>query len=442
MVDHNPDPTPRAASGQAPADGERVAKALARAGVASRREVERLIAAGRVALNGQVLDTPAVKVGPDDLLTVDGALVGEREPTRVWRYHKPTGLVTTHRDPKGRPTVFEHLPEGLPRVISVGRLDLNSEGLLLLTNDGGLARALELPANGLVRRYRARARGHTTQARLDELQQGLTVEGVHYGPIEAHLDKAKEGAMGANLWITLTLTEGKNREVRKVLEALGLTVNRLIRLSYGPFLLGTLEVGEVEEVGPRVIREQLAAHIAPDSLPTATRTAPAPVAAARPEARPEQRRAGRGEGRREDGRREETRRETGAETSSAKGGRRDGRPGRFAAPANPEPAQRAGPTILRGTVPPRRGAKPAVAAAPVTKPEAPPKAEYKPGWAKPKKRPSRSPPKPGRAAGSAADRRSTGANAAGSKPSATRAGRDAAAAPPKGPPKGGSKPRR
>ena len=262
-------------------DGERVAKALARAGVASRREVERLIEAGRVSLNGQVLTTPAVKVAPGDILTVDGEVVSEPEPTRVWRYHKPVGLLTSHSDPQGRPTVFENLPDGLPRVISVGRLDLNSEGLLILTNDGALARALELPANAWVRRYRARARGHATQAKLDRLKDGVTIEGVHYGPIEATLDKAKEGAAGANLWITVTLTEGKNREVRKVLESLGLTVNRLIRLSYGPFQLGPLPVGAVEEVGPRVIREQLAAYVPAENLPTGDRTvrAAAPRAA-------------------------------------------------------------------------------------------------------------------------------------------------------------------
>jgi 23S rRNA pseudouridine2605 synthase len=171
--------------------------------------------------------------------------------------------LTSHTDPKGRPTVFSALPAGLPRLISVGRLDLNSEGLLLLTNDGALSRALELPSNAWVRRYRARAFGETTQEKLDRLKDGITVEGVRYGSIEAKLDKAS----GRNIWITLTLAEGKNREVRRVLEALGLKVNRLIRLSYGPFALGTLGPGEVEEVGPRVIREQLAQHIAPQNLP-------------------------------------------------------------------------------------------------------------------------------------------------------------------------------
>ena len=205
-------------------------------------------------------------------------VVGSAEPTRLWRYHKPTGLVTTHKDPQGRPTVFEHLPEGLPRVISIGRLDLNSEGLLLLTNDGGLARALELPTSGWVRRYRARAWGHTTQAKLDTLKNGITVEGVSYGPINAHIDKIQlrpgerptEG-VSANIWITVSLTEGKNREVRRVLEAVGLKVNRLIRLAYGPFALGTLEQGSAEEVGPRVIREQLADFISPANLPKGDR---------------------------------------------------------------------------------------------------------------------------------------------------------------------------
>jgi 23S rRNA pseudouridine2605 synthase len=198
-------------------------------------------------------------------------VVSEPEPARVFRYHKPVGLMTTHKDPQGRPTVFDALPKGLPRLISVGRLDLNTEGLLLLTNDGGLARELELPSTALVRRYRARAHGRITQERLDKLQAGITVEGVHYGAIEATIDKAKEGPQGANAWITLTLSEGKNREVRRVLEALGLKVNRLIRLAYGPFALGTLGVGEVEEVGPRVIREQLAEHIAPANLPKGER---------------------------------------------------------------------------------------------------------------------------------------------------------------------------
>ncbi|ALL12066.1 pseudouridine synthase [Caulobacter henricii] len=251
-----------------PSTGERVAKALARAGVASRREVERLIEAGRVAINGKVLTTPAVKIGPGDFLTVDGKLVAEREPTRLFRYNKPTGLMTTHNDPKERPTVFQALPRELPRLISVGRLDLNSEGLLLLTNDGELSRKLEAPNNGWVRRYRVRAFGNTDQARLDRLKDGVTIEGIRYGSIEARLDKAQDKAGGKNVWITIALTEGKNREIRRVLEHLDLKVNRLIRLSYGPFALATLMPGQVEEVGPRVIRELLAGLVAEEDMPT------------------------------------------------------------------------------------------------------------------------------------------------------------------------------
>jgi 23S rRNA pseudouridine2605 synthase len=284
MVKHSWDPTAPEAQGQDDVTqdhnaGERVAKALARAGVASRRDVERLIEAGRVAINGKVLTTPAVKVAPGDILTVDGHVVSDAEPTRMWRYHKPVGLVTTHKDPHGRPTVFEALAASapsLPRVISVGRLDLNSEGLLLLTNDGALTRALELPTTGWMRRYRARAHGRTDQATLDRLKNGITIDGVRYGPIEARLDKVKEhrdGTTAANAWITVSLTEGKNREVRKVLEHLGLKVNRLIRLSYGPFQLGVLGSGQVEEIGPRVIREQLEGLIAPENMPKGDKVA-------------------------------------------------------------------------------------------------------------------------------------------------------------------------
>jgi 23S rRNA pseudouridine2605 synthase len=293
MVDHTKHRKPGRKPGQAPAptakpapqrpetpdaDPERVAKMLARAGVASRREVERLIAEGRVALNGVVLASPAVKVGPSDILTVNGAVVSEKEPTRLWRYHKPVGLITAHKDPKGRPTVFDHLPPGLPRVISIGRLDIASEGLLLLTNDGELARALELPSSGWVRRYRARAYGQTTQEKLDKLMEGLTVEGVRYGAIEAKLDKVRHAAADvdrkgpANIWISVAITEGKNREVRRVLEHIGLKVNRLIRLAYGPFALGVLPVGAAEEVGPRVIREQLEGLIPPEQMPKGERT--------------------------------------------------------------------------------------------------------------------------------------------------------------------------
>jgi 23S rRNA pseudouridine2605 synthase len=286
MVDHprqsaqKPRPRQALAAAEAsqradPSTGARIAKALARAGVASRREAERFIAEGRVAVNGRVLDSPAVKIEADDVITVDGKAISDAEPTRLWRYHKPVGLLTTHSDPAGRPTVFETLPKGLPRVISVGRLDLASEGLLLLTNDGALARALEMPTSGWIRRYRVRAYGRTTQARLDALSQGVVVEGVAYGPIEARLDKAgrSDGAGGANIWLTVAITEGKNREVRRVLESIGLKVNRLIRLAYGPFALATLPLGAVEEVGPRVIRELLAEHIPPAHLPKGDKTA-------------------------------------------------------------------------------------------------------------------------------------------------------------------------
>jgi len=206
-----------------------------------------------VKLNGRLLDTPAIKVTAKDDIRVDNRPVAAPEPTRAWRYHKPSGLVTTHRDPGGRPTVFERLPADMPRVVSIGRLDLTSEGLLLLTNDGELARRLELPANGWARRYRARAYGQITQDELDQLAQGTTVEGVTYGPIHATLERQQ----GANAWIAVSLNEGKNREVRRVLEAIGLKVNRLIRIAYGPFQLGALEPGQVEEITGKVLKDQL-----------------------------------------------------------------------------------------------------------------------------------------------------------------------------------------
>ncbi|MFD2235307.1 pseudouridine synthase [Phaeospirillum tilakii] len=233
--------------------GERIAKRLARAGLCSRREAERWIAEGRVSVNGTVLDSPARVVEAGDLILVDGKPVAEPERTRLWRYHKPAGLVTTHRDPEGRKTVFAALPADMPRVVSVGRLDLNSEGLLLLTNDGALARRLELPGNAWVRRYRVRVHGEVDPTVLVRLEQGVTVEGVTYGPIKAILDRQQ----GANAWLTVSLQEGKNREVRKVMEHLGWPVTRLIRVAYGPFQLGTLAEGAVEEVPGKVLREQL-----------------------------------------------------------------------------------------------------------------------------------------------------------------------------------------
>ncbi|HXP96086.1 MAG TPA: pseudouridine synthase [Telmatospirillum sp.] len=233
--------------------GERIAKRLARAGLCSRREAERWIAEGRVSVDGQKLTSPAVGVTESSLIVVDGKPLPETERTRLWRYHKPAGLVTSHKDPQGRPTVFERLPEGMPRVISVGRLDLNSEGLLLLTNDGDLARRMELPSTGWVRRYRVRVHGTPDLAQLAALEHGVTVEGVAYGPIKAMLDRQQ----GSNAWLTVSLKEGKNREIRRVMEHLGWTVSRLIRIAYGPFQLGLLEPGSADEVPTRVITEQV-----------------------------------------------------------------------------------------------------------------------------------------------------------------------------------------
>ena len=236
----------------------RIAKAMARAGLCSRREAERWIADGRVSINGQVLKTPGVEVKPKDRVLVDGQPLPLAEPSQLWRYNKPRGLVTTHDDPQGRPTVFDNLPPGLPRVISVGRLDFNTEGLILLTNDGELARHLELPATGWLRRYRVRAKGRVTQADLDKLKEGIEIEGVRYGGVEAAIDTVQ----GANMWLTVGIREGKNREVRKVLTHLGLDVNRLIRISFGPFQLLELEPGEAEVIKRRVLADQLGPQLA------------------------------------------------------------------------------------------------------------------------------------------------------------------------------------
>lgn len=243
----------RAAPEQESGAGERIAKRLARAGVASRRDAEAMISEGRVKVNGRLLDTPAFKVRPTDRIEVDGAPLPEAERTRLFLLHKPAGVVTTSRDPEGRRTVFDILPPGLPRLITVGRLDINTEGLLLLTNDGGLARMLELPATGWLRRYRVRVHGSVDPVALAELEQGIAVDGVFYGAIEATLDRKQ----GSNAWLTLGLREGKNREVRNVLGALGLEVTRLIRVSYGPFQLGALPEGAVQEIKGRTLRDQL-----------------------------------------------------------------------------------------------------------------------------------------------------------------------------------------
>jgi 23S rRNA pseudouridine2605 synthase len=230
--------------------GERLAKRIARAGVCSRREAEVLIEAGRVVVNGKQIKTPAFNVIEKDAIKVDGKLLAAKEPTRLWLYHKPTGLVTTHKDPQGRRTVFEHLPKGMGRVISVGRLDLNSEGLLLLTNDGELARKLELPSTGWTRRYRVRVFGTITPIMLEQMKRGVTVDGVQYGSVNATIDSQKKD----NYWLTVALAEGKNREVRKIFEHFGCKVSRLLRLSYGPFALGSLEKGEVKEVIGKVLK--------------------------------------------------------------------------------------------------------------------------------------------------------------------------------------------
>lgn len=238
---------------QSPTKGERIAKVIARAGACSRREAERLIAEGRVALGGKVLTTPAVVVAPGAAITIDGEPLAAPERTRLFRFHKPEGVLTAAHDPLGRPTIYDGMPPGMPRLMPVGRLDFTSEGLLLLTNDGELKRRLELPATGWLRRYRVRVFGRPDPAALKVLAKGITVAGVAYGPIEAIVDSAK----GSNAWLTVSLREGKNREVRRVMEHLGLQVNRLIRTGYGPFQLGDLPRGAAAEVPPKILREQL-----------------------------------------------------------------------------------------------------------------------------------------------------------------------------------------
>lgn len=241
--------------------GERIAKLLARAGLCSRREAERMIAEGRVSLDGRKLDTPAVAVRPGQVVRVDGKPLPEPEQRRLWCYHKPRGLVTTHRDPQGRPTVFAALPADLPRVISIGRLDLNSEGLLLLTNDGTLARRLELPSTAWVRRYRVRVHGGIDAASLEKLAEGITIEGIAYGPIGATVDREQR----SNTWLTVALREGKNREIRRVMEHLGLGVTRLIRTAYGPFQLGNLAPGTLREVSGKVLADQIGRAARPEA---------------------------------------------------------------------------------------------------------------------------------------------------------------------------------
>ncbi len=233
--------------------GERIAKVLARAGVASRRDAERMIEAGRVAVDGTTISSPALNVLPSARILVDGKPLKAAEPSRVWLYHKPLGLVTTTSDEKGRETIFDALPETMPRVMSVGRLDLNSEGLLLLTNDGGLKRRLELPSTGWLRKYRVRVNGRPQDTDLEPLRRGLSTEGEHFQPMVVSIDRQQ----GANAWLTIGLREGKNREIRRAMTEIGLTVNRLIRVSYGPFQLGNLKAGAVEELRKRALKDQL-----------------------------------------------------------------------------------------------------------------------------------------------------------------------------------------
>ena len=246
-----------------PPPGDRIAKVIARAGLASRRDAEKMIAAGRVTVNGKRIDSPALNVTASDKVTVDGKPVGEPDAPRLWLYHKPTGRVTTTKDEQGRATIFDDLPSEMPRVMSVGRLDLNSEGLLLLTNDGEIKRKLELPSTGWLRKYRVRVKGRPSDEMLNPLREGITADGELFQPMTVTLDRQQ----GANAWLTIGLREGKNREIRRALAELGLTVNRLIRVSYGPFQLGQLKSGEVEEVRRKVVRDQLGLDSDADRAP-------------------------------------------------------------------------------------------------------------------------------------------------------------------------------
>ncbi|MBF9036872.1 pseudouridine synthase, partial [Rhodobacterales bacterium HKCCE2091] len=271
------------------APSDRIAKRLSRAGVASRREAERMIAEGRVAVNGAVIDSPALNVTDSDRIEVDGKPLPVAGRPRLWLYHKPAGLVTTAADEKGRKTVFDALPEGMPRVMSVGRLDLNSEGLLLLTNDGGLKRKLELPSTGWLRKYRVRMKGVPKDEDFAPLRDGMTVEGETFQPMEVRIDRQQ----GANAWVTVGLREGRNREIRRAMEAVGFAVNRLIRVSYGPFRLNQLKPGEVEEVKPRVLADQLGLDAAVEGHAVAKPGARKPGAGkARPGGKPAGRRSG------------------------------------------------------------------------------------------------------------------------------------------------------
>ncbi|WP_298843459.1 pseudouridine synthase [uncultured Roseobacter sp.] len=266
--------------------GDRIAKVLSRAGVASRREAERMIEAGRVTVNGEKITSPALNVTAADKITVDGKDVGEPDPPRIWLYHKPTGLVSTDNDEKGRDTIYDKLPADMPRVMSIGRLDLNSEGLLLLTNDGGVKRRLELPSTGWLRRYRVRVNGRPTDETFEPLRRGISADGENFQPMTVSLDRQQ----GANAWLTVGLREGRNREIRRAMTEIGLSVNRLIRISYGPFQLGDLKQGEVEEVRRKIVRDQLGLEAAPEK--PAPRTPQRGKGAGRPQVRRGPRRKG------------------------------------------------------------------------------------------------------------------------------------------------------
>ena len=264
-------PRPKPAPAKTSPEGERIAKTLSRAGIASRREAERMIEMGEVQVNGKTITSAALNVTATDKITVNGKPVGAPEPARLWLYYKPEGLVTSASDEKGRDTVFDHLPEDMPRVMSIGRLDLNSEGLLLLTNDGGLKRQLELPSTGWLRKYRVRVKGNPTDPELEPLRRGITVEGERFQPMEVALDRHQ----GSNAWLTVGLREGKNREIRRAINAIGMIVNRLIRVSYGPFRLNDLQPGQVEEIRTRILRDQLGSLMPGGMTPEPDADAPA-----------------------------------------------------------------------------------------------------------------------------------------------------------------------
>ena len=263
----SPQKAKAAASAKNTPEGDRIAKVLSRAGIVSRREAERMIELGEVSVNGKVITSPALNVTPQDRITVRGEVVGEPEPARLWLYYKPEGLVTSNSDEKGRDTVFDHLPQDMPRVMSIGRLDLNSEGLLLLTNDGALKRRLELPSTGWLRKYRVRVNGNPMDPDLEPLRKGIVIDGERFQPMGVMIDRIQ----GANAWLTVGIREGKNREVRRAMAAINLTVNRLIRISYGPFRLNDLQPGEVEEVKGKVLRDQLGEGRTPDDEPKRVR---------------------------------------------------------------------------------------------------------------------------------------------------------------------------